>query len=193
MSTLKHWSLAFALLGGVASWTGSQPAAAQTVIVAGVGPAAIDELNVKVAAVDRPNRTMIVQQRSHRWLVEVPEVFGDLSKVKVGDNLEIRRIDGAIAAVTRGKKGLKPGIRYSEGKSDAVFQNLPSRFVTRTATVTAKFNGFDPAKKIVTIDGPDGRRSLPVADPTLVADLQKLKRGDMIELVFTEAFQVTLK
>ncbi|MGO4677723.1 hypothetical protein AB4Z40_33065 [Bosea sp. 2YAB26] len=151
MSTLKHWSLAFALLAGVASWSDSQPARAQTVIVAGVGPAAIDELNVKVAAVDRANHTIIVQQRGHRWLVEVPEVFGDLSRVKVGDNLEI------------------------------------------TATVTAKFNGFDAAKKIATIDGPDGRRSLPVADPVLAADLQKLKRGDMIELVFTEAFQVTLK
>lgn len=193
MSTLKNWSLAFALLAGVASWSGSQPATAQTVIVAGVGPAAIDELNVKVAAVDRPNRTMIVQQRNHRWLVEVPEVFGDLSRVKVGDNLEIRRIDGAIAAVTRSKKKVKPGIRYSEGRADAVFQNLPSRFVTRTATVTAKFNSFDAARKVVMFDGPDGRRSLPVVDTGVADGLQQLKRGDMIEIVFTEAFQVTLK
>lgn len=193
MSAFKNWSLALTLIASAASWSGARPALAQTVVVAGVGPAAIEQLNVRVAAVDRASRTMIVQQRGHRWLVEVPEVFGDLSMVRVGDRLDIRRIDGAIVAVSRNRKGVKPGIRYSEGGADAGFQNLPARFVTRTVTVTARFNSFNPATKLVSYVGPDGPRSLPVVDPGVADGLQRLKRGDMVNLVFAEAFQVMIK
>lgn len=193
MSRCLSWTLAISLAVGAAACTPYPEVTSQTVTVAGVGPVEVERLNVRVVAVDRANRTVIVEQRGYRWLVEVPEVFGDLSNVREGDNVEIRRVDGAIASVRRNRRGAKPGITYTEAVSGPPFHNLPDKYVVRSVTLTAKFDKFDAANGVVNYVGPLGPRSHVVADPAIREDLRRLRRGDMVDLTFAEAFHIVIR
>lgn len=183
---------AVALALGAAGCATSPVVTSQTVVVAGVGPVEIERLSVRVISVDRPNRSVIVEQRGRRWLVNVPPLFGNLENVRAGDTVEINRIEGVIVDVRRPKRGSKPGITYTEAVSDPVFQNLPDKYVVRSLTLTAKFERFDAENSVVYYVGPMGPRSLTVNDPAVKDALQTFKRGDMVDLTFAEAFHIIL-
>ena len=191
----KHIGLivALSLAAGVAGCATTPEITTQTVIVAGVGPVEIERLTVRVVSVDPPNRAVIVEQRGLRWLVNVPPIFGNLENLREGDTVDIRRVEGVVVDVRPNRRGAKPGITYTETASTAAFQNLPERFVTRSLTLTARFERFDAANSVVSYVGPLGPRSLTVADPAIKDQLRRFKRGDMVDLTFDEAFFITLR
>lgn len=192
MSKHISWIFALSIAAAVAGCATTPVVNTTTVIVAGVGPVEIESLTVRVVSVDRASRSVIVEQRGRRWLVDVPPLFGDLSNVRVGDTVEIRRIEGAVLEVRRSRRGSKPGITYTEAVSGPQFQNLPDKYVVRALTLTARFERFDPATNVVSYVGPLGPRTLNVADPAIRAELQTMKRGDMVDLTFAEAFHIIL-
>jgi len=160
----------------------------QTVIVAGIGPVEVERLDVEIAAVNPAERIVVVKQGRQTWPVAVPEVFGNLQNISPGDRVEVRRVEGVILGARRARKGAKPAIIYTEAAADSSFQNLPEKFVVRSLTVTARFEKFDPATNVVSYVGPAGARTHTVSDPDIQNDIRRLKRGDMVELTFAEAF-----
>ena len=106
--------------------------------------------------------------------------------------VEIRRVEGVLLDIGRSKRGARPAITYTEAASDAQFTNLPDRFVVRSIRLTAQFERFDAANSVVSYVGPFGPRSLKVADPAIKAELQRLRRGDMVDLSLAEAFYISL-
>lgn len=186
MSVIAAVSLALACAGCATGPT----VTSETVIVAGVGPVDVERLDVEVAAVNPAERIVVVRQGRQTWPVAVPEVFGNLQNISPGDRVEVRRVEGVILGAKRARKGAKPAIIYSEAAADSSFQNLPERYVVRSLTVTARFDKFDPATNVVNYVGPAGARTHTVSDPDIQNDLRRLKRGDMVELTFAEAFQL---
>lgn len=162
----------------------------ETVVVAGLGAVQIERIDVTVVSVDPRSRTVVVQQGNYAWLVDVPPIFGDLQHIQAGDRLQIRRADGAVLAMRRARKGEKPSVVYTEAVSEPRFQNLPDKYVLHSVTLTAKFDSFDPSSGIVHYIGPAGPNSLRVKDPSVQADLGRLRKGDMVSLTFTEAFHI---
>lgn len=193
MAVFGRLALAVTLASGLAATFPATLALAETVLIAGVGPAAIEQMDVRVVSVNPPDHSMIVEQRGYRWLVLVPEVFGDLRSLRAGDRLQISRVDGAVIALNRSGKGSKPKISYEESAKDSTFQNLPARYVVQKVRVTGRFTSFDPATNTVSYVGPDGPRARPVLDPIVIADLKKLKKGDRIDAVFVQAYQIVRK
>jgi hypothetical protein len=186
----KQMSLVFAvsLAAAVAGCATYPTVTSQTVIVAGVGPVEVERLDVEIVDVDPAERMVVVRQGRQTWQVAVPEVFGNLQNIAPGDRVEIRRAEGAILSARRARKGAKPAIVYTEAVSNPSFQNLPDKFVVRSLTVTARFENFDPATGIVSYVGPTGPRTRTVTDPGIQNDIRRLRRGDMVELTFAEAF-----
>lgn len=193
MAVFRRLALAFGLSAGVVATSLPSLAVAQTVLIAGVGPAAIEQMDVRVVSVNPPDQSMVVEQRGYRWLVLVPEVFGDLRSLRAGDRLQISRVDGAVIALNRSGKGSKPKIAYEQAATDSTFQNLPARYVVQKVSVTGRFTSFDPATNTVSYVGPDGPRTRPVLDPVVIEDLKKLKKGDRIDAVFVQAYQIVRK
>ncbi len=191
MSKHISWIFALSIAAALAGCATQPVVTSQTVMIAGVGPVEIERLNVRVVQIDRANRTVVVEQRGHRWLVEVPPLFGDLQTVRVGDNVEIRRVEGVLVDIGRTRRGSKPGIAYTQATSGP-FQNLPDKYVLHAVTVTARFERFDAANGVVSYVGPFGPRSITVADPAVKAELQTFRRGDMVDLSFVEAFHIIL-
>jgi hypothetical protein len=187
MSKHISWIFAASLVLGAAGCATTPVVTTQTVIVAGVGPVEVERLDVEIVDVDPAARMVHIRQGLRSWYVLVPEVFGDLQNIQPGDKVVIRRVEGAVLSARRARKGSKPGIVYTEAVSGP-FQNLPDKFVVRSLALTAKFESFDPATSIVNYVGPAGPRSLTVVDPMIKNDLRRMRRGDMIELTFAEAF-----
>lgn len=188
MSKHLFRALAIALaLGGA----GCAPTiTSQTVIVAGVGPVEVEQINVEVADIDPAARIVAVRQGRFVWDVYVPEAFGTLQNIRAGDRLDIHRVEGAILGARRARKGARPGIVYADAVGSPGFQNLPDKYVIRSLTLTARFERFDPTAGVVSFVGPAGPRNLNVVDPAIREDLRRLRRGDMIELTFAEAVYI---
>lgn len=193
MALFGRLVLAVGLSAGVVATSLPSLAVAQTVLVAGVGPAVIEQMDVRVVSVNPPDHSMVVEQRGYRWLVLVPEIFGDLRSLRAGDRLQINRVDGAVIALNRSGKGSKPKLSYSESATDSTFQNLPARYVVQKVSVTGRFTGFDPATNTVSYAGPDGPRRRPVLDPVVIEGIKRLKKGDRIDAVFVQAYQIVRK
>lgn len=189
---LKNMSVivAVSLALGVAGCATNPTVTSRTVIVAGIGPVEVERLDVEVAAVDPAERIVVIRQGRQTWPVAVPEVFGNLQNIGPGDRVEIQRVEGVILGARRARKGAKPAIIYTEAASDPSFQNLPEKFVVRSLTVTARFESFDPATSVVNYVGPAGARTHIVSDPVIQNDLRRLRRGDMVELTFAQAFHL---
>jgi hypothetical protein len=188
MSKHMNWIFAVSLAAVVAGCATYPTVTSQTVIVAGVGPVEVEQLNVEVVDVMPAERMVVVRQGSRSWAVLVPELFGDLQNIRAGDRVEIRRVEGVVLSARRARKGAKPGIVYTEAVSGPPFQNLPDKYVVRSLAITARFESFDPATGIVNYVGPAGPRTHQVVDPDIKMDLTRLKRGDMVELTFAEGF-----
>lgn len=185
---LKKISVIAAVSFALAGCATTPTVTSQSVIVAGVGPVEVERLDVEIAAVDPAARIVVVKQGRQTWPVAVPEVFGNLQNISPGDRVEVRRVEGVILGARRARKGAKPAIIYSEAAADSSFQNLPEKYVVRSLTVTARFEKFDPVTNVVSYVGPAGPRTHVVADPEIQTDIRRLKRGDMVELSFAEAF-----
>ncbi|MGX1791165.1 hypothetical protein ACWIGM_30760 [Bosea sp. NPDC055332] len=192
MSKHVNWIFALAVMTAASGCAPYPLVSSETVVVAGVGPVEVERLNVRVVSVNRAARSVVVAQGRHEWLVSVPPVFGDLRRVRAGDMVEISRIEGAAVDVRRSRRGDRPGITYTEAVSGPPFQNLPDKYVVRAATLTARFERFDPVSSVVSYVGPFGPRSLTVVDPAVKAELQTFGRGDMVDLTFAEAFHIVL-
>lgn len=190
----KHLGLilAMAIAAGTAGCAAYPEITTQTVIVSGVGPVEIERLRVRVLSVDPPNRSVVVEQGRSSWLVAVPPVFGNLENLRVGDMVEINRIEGVLVEVRRSRRGSRPGITYTEAATEPTFQNLPDKYVVRAVTLTARFERFDAENNTVSYVGPLGARTLAVRDPVVRGELQRLRRGDMVDLTFAEAFHIVL-
>jgi len=188
MSNYKALILALSLVAGVAGCAPYPTVTTSTVIVAGLGPVEVEQLDVEVVDVQPSERIVLVRQGGRSWNVAVPEVFGTLQNIRPGDRVEIRRVEGVILGARKARRGARPDIVYTEITDDPSFQNLPDKFVVRSLTVTARFQAFDPTTGIVSIVGPLGPRSLTVVNPEIKQDLRRLRRGDMVELTLAEAF-----
>lgn len=185
---LKKMSVIAVMSFALAGCATTPTVTSQTVIVAGVGPVEVERLDVEIAAVNPAERIVVVKQGRQTWPIVVPEVFGNLQNISPGDRVEVRRVEGVILGAKRARKGAKPAIIYTEAATDSSFQNLPEKFVVRSLTVTARFEKFDPATNVVSYVGPAGARTHTVSDPDIQNDIRRLKRGDMVELTFAEAF-----
>ncbi|CAH1661014.1 conserved exported hypothetical protein [Hyphomicrobiales bacterium] len=166
--------------------------AQQSVNVRGLGVVAVDNVDVRVVSVDLPSRNVVVERSGRQWRITVPEDFGSLAALRRRDRLSISRVESALIAVTPARRGTKPDVVFTVARDEGLFGNLPARWVVRNVTVTAQFTSFDAASGTVRYVGPEGARSLRVIDPAVISVLQTLRRGDMVNLVFTEATQIVL-
>jgi len=186
----KHLVRALAIAVALGAAACAPTITSQTIIVAGVGPVEIEQIEVEVVDVAPAARTVAVRQGRFVWDVRVPEAFGDLQNIRAGDRLAIHRAEGVILGARRAKKGARPGIVYTDVTGSPSFQNLPDKYVVRSLTLTARFESFDPASGVVSFVGPIGPRRLTVVDPAIRDDLRRIRRGDMIDLTFAEAVYI---
>lgn len=181
-------SLAGAL--AVAALLAASPAAAQTANPTTTPLAAEAEevdLMATVVSVDVPSRIVVLQNDEGKQArVKVGSNVQNLDQVKPGDKVKLRYFESIAIDLRRNSKA-KPGVAAEQISERAPAGQLPAGLVARQVTVTAEVAVIDLKKNTVTLKGPSGLHTVAVKKPDAQAGLKKLKKGDLIDITYTEA------
>lgn len=181
-------SLAGAL--AVAALLAASPAAAQTANPTMTPLAAEAEevdLMATVVSVDVPSRIVVLQNDEGKQArVKVGSNVQNLDQVKPGDKVKLRYFESIAIDLRRNSKA-KPGVAAEQISERAPAGQLPAGLVARQVTVTAEVTAIDLKKNTVTLKGPNGLHTVAVKKPDAQAGLKKLKKGDLIDITYTEA------
>jgi hypothetical protein len=157
-----------------------------------VGASGTVKMTATVVLIDMGSRDVVLidsQGKMHK--INVSDQARNLDQVKVGDkvtaeyteaiSVQLKKrgtADGppanAVEVMIRSPKGMKPG-------------GAVGRKVSAFATIVA----VNPAKQFITLRGPLGNDyDVQVLDP---AQLNAVKKGDEVEVVYTEAFAISVQ
>jgi hypothetical protein len=150
-------------------------------------------MTATVEAVDHSARTVTLRdEEGQSHSVKVPEDVRAFDQVKKGDMVKVGYQE-SVAFNVHKKGEAKPEYRSSE-RMERTQGGQPGRVMEREEVVSAEVVSVDPDKNILKVKGPQGKtRTINVADPEARERLKDIKKGDVIEMTYTEAMAVTLE
>jgi hypothetical protein len=146
------------------------------------------ELRGTVTAIDKARRAVSVKGATRTVEVIAGDEVRNFDQIKVGDEMVVRFIEALTLELkkTRGQTGAS----VSGAAARAAPGSRPAGAMGREVTILADVVAVDPAKKIITLRGPQGNVvDLPVQNADHFKVVQK---GDQVEAVYTEAVAVAI-
>jgi hypothetical protein len=191
---LLHVSLFTALLAA-APCTFAQTSGTSSSVTTAPGSARTEQttrITATVTAINPASR-MIGIRRPDGRIVDVkagPEVK-NFDKIKVGDKVVTEYTQALSLALKKGTVGAAKRVESPVAVSSAPRGAQPAGSVAATLTVLADVVAVNPTEQTVTLRGPEGHLvDLRVRDPE---QLGRIKQGDQVEAVYTEALAVKVE
>jgi hypothetical protein len=186
--TLVAAAAAAALLAGVAN---AQTVQQQVSGGAGQGieAAQLVELQATILAIDLHTRAVKLKTKEGKELEVTagPEVQR-LADLRVGDEVMIQFYESLTLALDKTEGGVPASAEVSgESRNDS--SELPGGVKVRQTTVLAKVTAVDLALNEVTVLTPSGESVILEVDAEVA---QRVKVGDMVNAVYTEALAVAV-
>jgi hypothetical protein len=151
------------------------------------------ELTIKAKVVDVDHDKRHVTLRGPNGNTEtyaVDESVKNFPQVKKGDEV-VAKYYQAIAVRVKKPGEAEPGITEAGGLATAEPGAKPGAVEARTVTITATVKKVDHTHQTVTLKGPRGRVvDVEVQNP---ANLDKVKKGDLVEITYTEALAISVE
>lgn len=153
-------------------------------------------LSATVASIDLPKRMVTLRaDNGKEATVEVSPEVTNLPQVQAGDKVVVRYYQGLGAAFK--KKGESKTVGKVD-QSDTVVRaepgQKPGAAVGTSVTTTVVIDAVDRGKNQVSFTGPGGtQRTVDVKDPNAQKFIGGLKKGDEVELTYTEALAVSVQ
>ncbi|MGE0094243.1 MAG: hypothetical protein AB7M05_17335 [Alphaproteobacteria bacterium] len=146
------------------------------------------DLVATVVSVDTAARTVVLQNDEGKQAkVKVSDAVQRLDEIKPGDKIKLRYYESVAIDLRRNSKA-KPGAVAEQVTERAPASQLPAGLVARQVTVTTEVTAIDLKKNTVTLKGPNGGlHTVAAKKPETQAALKKLKKGDLIDITYTEA------
>jgi hypothetical protein len=142
-----------------------------------------------VEAIDASTRTLTLKKADGSYLTTVagPDITR-FDEVKLGDTVNVRYYENVVIRVKRpGESDVMSSVKGTTGSEQVLPGGTRAKQVTITATITA----IDPAAPSITFTGPNGwKYSSKVQDTEALA---KVKVGDKVDIVWTEAMLVSVE
>ncbi|HEX5092743.1 MAG TPA: hypothetical protein VFV84_08655 [Burkholderiales bacterium] len=180
------WTIAFAQQAG-------QPQAMEIKAV-GEGKAAgarMIELRAVVVGLDKAARTVDLKGANGRVVtLQVGDEVKNYDQIQLGDNVVARFLQSITLELKKGGTGI---MSRTDSKDAVTAQpgERPAAAAGRQIHVIANVVEVNKKKMIVTLKGPRGNYvDLQLRDPKQIA---RVKKGDQVEAVFTEAVAVTVE
>jgi len=134
----------------------------------------------RIVTLKKPDGTVVA-------IVAGPEI-ARFAEVKVGDKVNARYYENVIVRL---KKPGEPDVLSQTKGTTGSEQVLPGGTKAKQTTITATITAIDMAAPSVTFTGPAGfKYTSKVADTEALA---KVKVGDKVDIVWTEALMVSLE
>jgi hypothetical protein len=141
-----------------------------------------------VEAIDAATRAVTIKKADGTFVTTVagPDIKR-FAEVKVGDKITARYYENIVVRVKR--PGEPDVVTATKGTTGAA-QDLPGGTKARQLTITATIAAIDPATPSITFTGPNGYKYTSRVQDTEA--LAKVKVGDKVDIVWTEAMLVAL-
>jgi hypothetical protein len=142
-----------------------------------------------VEAIDPATRTVTLKKADGTDVSTVagPEIKR-FDEVKVGDKVNVRYYENVVVRVKQpGESDVISGATGTTGSE----QTLPGGTKAKQVTITATITAIDPTTPTITFTGPSGWKYTSKVQDTEA--LSKVKVGDKVDIVWTEAMLVSLE
>lgn len=162
---------------------------------AGLDKALMVEVTATVTAIDMANRMVTIQGlEGNTAVVYATEAVKNLPQVEVGDKVNIAYYRAAVADIVKTKGDVELGTVVAAGEATAPLGAKPAGAIGTEVTRTVEVMFVDPYQKFVRVNAPDiGIRTVTLEHrPDLQHYLDELKKGDIVQITYTEAMAVTV-
>ncbi len=151
------------------------------------------ERTFNVQSVDYGNRIVTLSgSEGPLFVVAGPEVR-NLDQVKPGDRVLVRYRDAIAAEVVKPGTGVV-GVQTTSTTARAMPGERPFAATTEQRRMTVKVYEVDTIANVIEVTGPTGyNRRVRVMDPKAQEFIRGLKRGDEVEVTFTEAAAISVQ
>jgi len=141
-----------------------------------------------VEAIDPATRAVTLKKADGTFVTTVagPDIKR-FEEVKVGDKITERYYENIVVRV---KQPGEPDVVSATKGTTGSAQDLPGGTRTRQLTISATIAGIDPNMPSITFTGPNGWKYTSRVQDT--GALAKVKVGDKVDIVWTEAILVSL-
>jgi hypothetical protein len=152
-------------------------------------------ISAKVESVDHDKRLVSLRAPNGRTAtVEVAPDVRNFDQVQPGDSVVVRYYQALAAQLV--KKGTNPTdkVDVADAVARAEPGEKPGAAVGSKVTTTVVIDSVDQSFQTVTFKGPNGMlRTVAVETPKGKEFIQKLKKGDEVEVTYTEALAVSVE
>ncbi len=152
------------------------------------------EASAIVEAIDYSAREVVLRDAQGRQtLVKVGPEVRNLDQVKKGDRVVVRFTEGFAAQVVKPGTGVT-GVQAESSETRAAPGERPAATVGEQIRTTVTVYDVDPYAHTIEVTGPRGyNRRLKVKDPQAIAFIRGLKKGDQVEVTFSEALAISVE
>ena len=152
------------------------------------------EASAIVEAIDYSTREVVLRDAQGRQtLVKAGPEVRNLAQVKKGDRVVVRFTEGFAAQVVKPGTGVT-GVQAESSATRAAPGERPAATVGEQVRTTVKVYEVDPYANTIEVTGPRGyNRRLKVKDPQAIAFIRGLKKGDEVEVTFSEALALSVE
>ena len=163
---------------------------------AGIDKALVIDVTATVTAIDKENRLVTIQgPEGNSTTIYVTDQVKNLPQVKVGDRVDITYYRAAVVDLVKTKGDVELGTEVSMAKASAPAGAKPAGVFETEVTRTVEIKFVDPYQKYINFYAPDiGLRKVTLEHrPDLQHYLDELKKGDIVQVTYTEALAVSVK
>ena len=179
--------LAASLLVSIAAWAQPQRVAAAAAGDGKLAAAQLVKLEAKVEAIDLANREVTLKAADGRVeTITVSDQVKNLPQLKVGDTVTVNYYESLTMSLNK-TEGAAPAAAEKVTSESAKEGELPGGLRTREIAVVAKITAVDVKNSTATLTGPKGKSVILDVQPEVLA---KIKVGDLVNAIYTEALAV---
>lgn len=155
----------------------------------------VETITATVTAVDQKKRLVSLRGTEGRTAtIEVPADVRNLAQVKVGDSLVVRYYASLAAAIV--PKGTTASLAADQATGAVLAPKgaKPGAAIGNISTLNVVIQSVDKKTHSVVFSGPDALvRTVEVKDPDAQKFVATLKKGDEVQLTYSEALAVTVE
>jgi len=150
-----------------------------------------ENITATVQKIDMKHRKVMLKDDQGQALdVEVPEDVKGLDQIKKGDKVSIDYYSSMVLSIA------KPGTKLGASTTNKHERNageLPGGMMAKEIKATVEVVKADTSNNKLTIRTPSGDLdTINVTDPSMQSDLSKIKKGDKIQVNYTEAVAISV-
>jgi len=162
----------------------------------GIDTATLITATATVTAIDMENRLVTIEgPEGNSVVIQASEQVKNLPQVEVGDKVVISYYSSKTVHIAKPGEKVTMGTEVGEVEGSAPAGEKPAAVAGVAVKRTVEVVFVDPYQKFISFRSPDrGLRKISLKDtPDLQHYLHELKKGDVVEVIYTEAMAISVE